>query len=373
MVLRTLILPAVLLFGHPSPVAADDKAPAIAPPGTGPQAARMARILSNPNDAKALKAYLETADLEIRTLINYFSDPTSASQKQEELAAILVQLKPTLDEAKGELDRAQREFQSRALFIEIERATLPDLEKNLLANPNDFEGYRRWYMKQGREFQRIMRSDPDAAKRRADADGKIALEIRARTTNDKMKRGPGMPDPASRIEQARAAFALVGHEPPAFSPLVWVNGDPTSLADLKGKVIVLHACSVTGYEVAGLPRVREWQDKFSNRGLAVISLVGLQNSTWNDEEHSFKSDNGPDLPKLEEFQASLQKMSAFYGLKQRVAILGPRLSREGSPLLREALTIIDRQGKIDMIRLDPWDKEAREVGSRLAELLAEPK
>ncbi len=67
--------------------------------------------------------------------------------------------------------------------------------------------------------------------------------------------------------------ARIGQPAPEIADSVWLNGAPTKLADLKGKVVLVEFWTFGCYNCRNVePYVRGWYEKYKEQGLIVIGV-----------------------------------------------------------------------------------------------------
>jgi len=72
------------------------------------------------------------------------------------------------------------------------------------------------------------------------------------------------------VPQVRAA---VGMKAPDFASSVWINSEPQSVADLRGKVVLVEFWTFGCYNCRNVePYVKEWHEKYAGQGLVVIGV-----------------------------------------------------------------------------------------------------
>jgi peroxiredoxin len=125
---------------------------------------------------------------------------------------------------------------------------------------------------------------------------------------------------------------LIGTQPPEWTPVEWLNSEPLKLADLRGQVVLVRWFTGPICEdcVATAPALREFHERYSGRGLAIVGMY----------HHSD--------PTLEE----VQEIVAGYGFRFPVAIdRGARTRRlwchgRSDYGYTSATFLLDRQGVI---------------------------
>src|SRR5581483_4084782 len=72
------------------------------------------------------------------------------------------------------------------------------------------------------------------------------------------------------LPQAQAA---VGMKAPDFAGTVWINSGPRSVADLRGRIVLVEFWTFGCYNCRNVePHVKEWYRKYADQGLVVIGV-----------------------------------------------------------------------------------------------------
>lgn len=175
-----------------------------------------------------------------------------------------------------------------------------------------------------------------------------------------------------RLAGEQARMALVGQ--PAF-PLetsAWINGDPLTDEDLKGKVVLLDFWAVwCGPCIACFPHLREWHEKYADRGLVIIGLTKYYQYGWDAAANRGTRTEGLSP---EDEQAALVKFAEHHQLKHRLAYMpeGATLSQSYGVSGIPQMVLIDREGKVRMIRVGSGEANAHDLETLIKELLAAP-
>ena len=84
----------------------------------------------------------------------------------------------------------------------------------------------------------------------------------------------GGPDPALENNQNRDAItAMQGKPAPALAVGNWINSNPRTLGDLKGKIVVLDFWATwCGPCLASIPHSNELQKKYADKGVVIIAV-----------------------------------------------------------------------------------------------------
>ncbi|MEW6302684.1 MAG: redoxin family protein [Verrucomicrobiota bacterium] len=175
-----------------------------------------------------------------------------------------------------------------------------------------------------------------------------------------------------RAEADKSRNQLVGR--PAF-PLgidTWVNGSPIAEKDLKGKVVLLDFWAVwCGPCIATFPHLRHWQDEFANKGLVILGITRHYSYDWDAQAKRPKRIDGL-TPQKEE--AAMVEFAKHHQLKHRfgVAPKDNTLYKDYGVTGIPQAVLIDRQGKVRMIRVGSGEQNAKDLEALLKSLLAEP-
>ncbi|MBX3411912.1 MAG: TlpA family protein disulfide reductase [Pirellulales bacterium] len=175
-----------------------------------------------------------------------------------------------------------------------------------------------------------------------------------------------------RLEAEQKREKLVGQPMPPLEVAAWVNGSPLSNEELKGKVVLLDFWAVwCGPCRATFPHLREWNEKYADRGLAIIGLTKYYQYGWDAEQQTHTSID--DLSPADE-QAALVEFARHHQLTHRLAYLpeGSTLSEQYGVTGIPQMVVIDREGIIRLIRVGSGDENAHDIEAKLEELLAAP-
>jgi hypothetical protein len=359
-------------------------APQFKPPELGPPGAPSLDL----TNAKAVLNYIET-NVE---LVLQDRDPASSLVRQQELVRLLARL-PTDNEAqRNTVALATKQIQVGHEKVYIQVTPLPTLIEKLRSNPNDLYAVHYLHQKLYVEIAPpLFITDPDAAAKKLDAVKAVLAEIEQKATADLTKKHlASAQKTVVRLEKNIALSkdarhkqqALIGQQAPPLVVETWLNGTPQSADDLKGKTVLLgffSSISMRAGEAEGenwpkhLKQLAEWQTKYAERGLVVLSVARYSNMRWDDMQQApvLVRRNMEVVPAAEE-QATLTKLARAQGWTQRLAIQQRDENTKALrhyPALSHPTVLIDRQGKIRMIRGGAFEQFTRDISNELESLL----
>jgi thiol-disulfide isomerase/thioredoxin len=343
----------------------------------GPPGATLEQVQNHPDDDKLLSKFASTNFREINMLSD--SDPDAAEKKLAEFEKTLATLKPVGEKAETLLKRMQTTIGSYRDNIALDRLTLADVEKALTEKPDDTEAFRNWSSKFLGEVYGIAYSRPD------DAEAKLAVakEFLAKITESAQE--PSTKSRIAALSGARGSFSqleraiakgreylpLIGKDAAPLTVKTWVNCTPLTAGDLQGKVVLLDFWAVwCGPCIVTFPHLREWQEKYGDKDLLIIGLTRYYKWNW-DDEAGYASKPAEGEVSTEQEQEMLKKFAAYYHLKHRFGIqeegdsLDDYYGVSGIP----HVVVLDKEGKIRMIRVGSGKQNAEDIDKLLAELL----
>jgi thiol-disulfide isomerase/thioredoxin len=335
------------------------------------------KLKANPDDKEALTQYVREMERSIKFLAD--QDAAAPAQKKlDELKSLLNSLKPSTPEGQQRLDRTKGLLGRLEADVELARTSLVELESNLDTNPRDQKTLNRYIAKGLRHVYRVMRSNPDQAEVRIRA-------IRERLAKVRESADKGLHQQLDQLDQHLAAYdksiassrdllALVGKDAFPLKVEAWINGAPLTDADLKGKVVLLDFWAVwCGPCIATFPELRKWHEKYGNKGLVIIGLTDYFNYAWNEE--AGRAAKSTLKVTLEQEQAMLRKFAAHHDVPFRFGIHTGIRSLDGELAKYYKVTglphvvIIDRAGKIRLLREGSGEQNAKDITELLEKLL----
>jgi thiol-disulfide isomerase/thioredoxin len=224
------------------------------------------------------------------------------------------------------------------------------------------------------EINPLARTNPEAAEKKM-ADTKAFLtQLKARTEKEtiaKMIDGyiQRFASIDRRIAAGRKHAALIGADAIKLDVASWANGKALTGKDLKGKVVLIDFWAIwCGPCIATFPHLRDWQEKYSDKGLVIIGLTRKYNYTWNAD--TGRASKVKDENTTEQEHEMLAHFAKHHQLKH---VFGIQMDRAISDYYGVTgipqVVVIDRKGKVRLIRVGSGDQNAHDVEAMLEKLI----
>ncbi len=249
------------------------------------------------------------------------------------------------------------------------------LAEQVQAHPDEISVVNAYLNGNFSEIQELAMSDPDRAEKLIDGLKKFMAEFKDPKSAVKQRFKMferNLTAIAPRLESARAHLALVGKKGAIPETDAWLNGAPLSAGDLDGKVVLLDFWAVwCGPCIATFPHLREWHEKFADKGLVIVGVTHYYSYDWDDEANKIKREK--DLSHEKECAAT-ERFLAFHKLKHRIAVIDKEAKFDENYLVNgiPQAVLIDRQGKVRLIRVGSGPRNAKDLEQMIERLVAEP-
>lgn len=173
----------------------------------------------------------------------------------------------------------------------------------------------------------------------------------------------------SRIEAALKIEQMIGTEAPEIDAEHFVAQDPVTMADLRGKVVLIDFWAVwCGPCIATFPHLIDWHEKYADRGLVILGATRFYNYTWDEGTgRAVRSDQvtpEAELAMLENFREAYKLRHGFF-VTSSESDYQKKFNVTGIP----HAVVLDKQGKISMVRIGSGEANARDIEARIEALL----
>lgn len=345
---------------------------------TGKEAGSVAeQFKNNPDDMKAFTAWLNETFKEISELME--TAPEDAEKKLAAAKEFVAALNPESAAGKSQLTRAKLIAANFEETLALSRVSLADLEKQVDEKPDDLVLLRKYSRKVSLEIGSIARSEP------AKAEG---LVITAKERIEKLKEAATVeaaktqwesllkvfPSLNANIKHGYELAALIGKPAPTMNVEDWANGSALSADELKGKVVLLDFWAIwCGPCVATFPHLREWHEKYSDKGLVIIGMTRYYNFKWDEDAGKPARGKEKDEVSHADEQVMLKHFADFHRLRHRFAIQteGHSVAEDYAVRGIPQAIVIDRQGVVRLIRVGSGSKNAKAIHDMIEKLLAD--
>jgi thiol-disulfide isomerase/thioredoxin len=335
------------------------------------------KLKEDPNDTQSLIALVNAGLQKAMTLAE--SKPDDAAKLLTDLKAELEAITPDKAEAKQLMVQAKAVVGNQLDQIEIQKIPLADLEKRLDAEggADDIAAVTKYGKKVVMEVMKLANDNPAKADELLKAARERLAKVEENAKEDPVKRQVTVAlrqftSVEKRLEGSRKLAELVGKSAAPLSEHIqhWVNGEAMKDEDFKGKVVLLDFWAVwCGPCIATFPHLKEWNEKYSDKGLVIVGLTNYYNFKWNDD--TSKAARSPDKVTPEEENEMLTKFAEHHSLHHRFAV-----QKEGSSLSEyyavsgiPHVVLIDQEGKVRLVKVGSGPENAKAIGDMIEKLL----
>lgn len=332
------------------------------------------QLKENPDDTALINRYMIQNLQQLNALMS--SDVDGAEKLITTMKEVVESLEPTTDPGKRLVNSAKRAVASYGQRIALMKIPYEELIAALKENPDDMQSLSKYQSKLMMEISGLTRSDPDTAEKMLKSAKELVTTIKERTEQDATKAAierleRSFDSIEKRIEIGKRLATLVGSEAAPLEVETWVNGEPLTDADLKGKVVLLDFWAVwCGPCIQTFPHLREWHEKYADKGLIIIGLTRYYQYQWNEEAGRAVKAKEDEEVTPEQEQEMLVKFAEHYNLHHRFAIqkdstLSDYYAVSGIP----HVVVIDQEGTIRLFRIGSGDQNAKDISEMLEKLL----
>jgi len=176
---------------------------------------------------------------------------------------------------------------------------------------------------------------------------------------------------ALRIRREKIHAELIGQSWTPIQNAAWVNGSTLIPEELQGKVVLLDFWAVwCGPCIATFPHLRDWHDRYGDRGLVIIGVTNHYGYGWDEvNERPVRVEN---LSHADE-QAAMVQFARHHKLAHTFAVMPDNeLSRKYGVTGIPQAVVIDRAGKVRLIRVGSGEPNAKDLEEAIQAALAEP-
>lgn len=173
----------------------------------------------------------------------------------------------------------------------------------------------------------------------------------------------------AQAKKKRPEVGMVGKEAPEIKPLFALNGDKATLADLKGKVVLLDFWAVWCPPCKVLfPQLRTLHETYGKDGLEVVGL------TLYYQTHVFKGGKVVRVKKpisADEEHKMLEDFTSHHKMPYRVQTVSSADLAKYKVAAIPVAFLLDRKGTIRHVRIGATPEGLKELEAKIKELLAE--
>jgi thiol-disulfide isomerase/thioredoxin len=181
--------------------------------------------------------------------------------------------------------------------------------------------------------------------------------------------------PAAAEEKADPHADLIGKPAPEITGDFALNGKPTKLADLKGKVVLLDFWAVwCGPCIATFPHLREWNKEYKDKGLEIVGVTSYFGYGEFDKEAG-RIKKGEETPTAAQEQGMLKDFAAHHKLEHRLQAMSQDEWKALSATYKvpgiPQVVLIDRKGVVRMVKVGSSAENAKAIEAEIKKLLDE--
>ncbi len=163
--------------------------------------------------------------------------------------------------------------------------------------------------------------------------------------------------------------SLIGQPAPEFEIEAVVNMPRQTLADLKGKVVLIDFWAVwCGPCIATFPHLRDWKKEYGDKGLVIVGVTRQYKYKWDKDLGKQVADKEAtleqELEMLDEFR-KVHELEHGFVVTPKDSDYNSKFGVTGIP----QAVLVDQEGKIQLIRVGSGEKNAHDLEEKIKSLL----